>query len=52
MAEIEAAAADPDVVMWFGPDEVDLWNTWPQLAMLGGWVIGTGVVATKVFKFN
>lgn len=22
--EIEAAAADPDVVMWFGPDEVDL----------------------------
>ena len=29
-----------------------LWNTWPQLAMLGGWVIGTGAVATKVFKFN
>jgi ABC-2 type transport system permease protein len=29
-----------------------LWNTWPQLTILGGWVIGTGAVATKVFKFN
>jgi len=29
-----------------------LWNTWPQLAILGGWVIGTGAVATRVFKFN
>jgi hypothetical protein len=30
--EIEAAAEDPDVVMWFGPDEVDLWDNWPQAA--------------------
>ncbi|PKB78305.1 MAG: hypothetical protein BZY88_19240 [SAR202 cluster bacterium Io17-Chloro-G9] len=29
-----------------------LWNTWPQLAILGGWVLGTGAVATKVFRFN
>ena len=29
-----------------------LWTTWPQLAILGGWVLATGVVATRVFKFN
>lgn len=29
-----------------------LWTTWPQLATLAGWALGTGVVATKVFKFN
>ena len=29
-----------------------LWNTWPQLAILGGWVLATGAVATKVFRFN
>lgn len=29
-----------------------LWTTWPQLAILAGWVLGTGVVATRVFKFN
>ena len=29
-----------------------LWNAWPQLAILGGWVLGTGAVATKVFRFN
>jgi len=29
-----------------------LWTTWPQLAILAGWVLGTGVVATRVFKFR
>ena len=29
-----------------------LWNTWPQLAILGGWVLATGAVAAKVFRFN
>ena len=29
-----------------------LWTTWPQLAILAGWVLGTGVVATRVFKFQ
>ena len=29
-----------------------LWNTWPQLAILGGWVLATGAVATRVFRFN
>ena len=32
VAEIEEAAEDPDVVMWFGPDEVDLWNDWSTAA--------------------
>ena len=29
-----------------------LWTTWRQLAILAGWVLGTGVVATRVFKFQ
>ena len=29
-----------------------LWSVWPQLAVLAGWVLGTGVVATRVFKFE
>ncbi|MCH7713528.1 MAG: ABC transporter permease [Chloroflexi bacterium] len=29
-----------------------LWTTWPQLAILAGWVLATGVAATRVFKFN
>ena len=29
-----------------------LWSTWPQLAILGGWALATGAVATRVFKFN
>ncbi|MBM3943726.1 MAG: ABC transporter permease [SAR202 cluster bacterium] len=29
-----------------------LWSTWPQLAMLTGWVAGTALVAVKVFRFN
>ncbi|MCC7536971.1 MAG: hypothetical protein IT379_12195 [Deltaproteobacteria bacterium] len=30
VAEIERAAADPDVWLWFGPDEPDLNRTWPM----------------------
>ena len=29
-----------------------LWNSWLQLAVLGGWVLVTGAVATKTFRFN
>lgn len=29
-----------------------LWTTWPHLAILSGWVLATGVVASRVFKFN
>jgi hypothetical protein len=32
IAEIEQAAADPDVAMWFGPDEVDLNYDWHTAA--------------------
>jgi hypothetical protein len=30
--DVEAAAADPDVVFWFGPDEVDFNDDWPTAA--------------------
>ena len=29
-----------------------LWTTWPELAILGGWVLASGVAAIRVFKFN
>jgi len=29
-----------------------LWETWPQLAALGGWVLATGLVAVRVFRFS
>jgi hypothetical protein len=32
VADIQAAAADPSVVMWFGPDEIDLNSNWPMAA--------------------
>ena len=32
VTEIEAAAADPKVVMWFGPDEVDYNDNWAEAA--------------------
>ncbi|HLF05249.1 MAG TPA: ABC transporter permease [Dehalococcoidia bacterium] len=31
---------------------VPLWQTWPQLAVLGGWVAATALVAVKVFRFS
>ena len=33
-------------------DSEPIWDTWPYLAALGGWVVGTGLVAVKVFKFG
>lgn len=30
VADIEAAAEDPDVIMWMGPDEIDMWNNWDE----------------------
>jgi ABC-2 type transport system permease protein len=33
-------------------DGAPLWDTWPQLAILGGWAVATAVVATRVFRFN
>lgn len=60
VAEIEEAAEDPDVVMWFGPDEVDMWDDWPtaagirrllrgsspelDAALAGAWSPGEGAV--------
>ncbi len=32
VSDIAAAAADPDVVMWFGPDEVDFNDDWAEAA--------------------
>ena len=33
-------------------DSAPLWETWPQLAALGGWVAATALAATRVFKFS
>ena len=33
-------------------DSAPIWDTWPYLAALGGWIAGTGLVAVKVFKFG
>jgi ABC-2 type transport system permease protein len=33
-------------------DSEPIWDTWPYLAALGGWVVATGLAATKVFKFG
>jgi hypothetical protein len=43
VAEIEEAAADGDVVMWFGPDEIDLWNNWAQAAAIRRLLRGASV---------
>ena len=29
-----------------------LWQVWPQLAMIGGWIVFSSVVAIKTFRFN
>jgi ABC-2 type transport system permease protein len=31
---------------------VPLWQTWPQLAVLGAWVVVTALAAVKVFRFS
>ena len=33
-------------------DSAPIWDTWPQLAVMGGWVVATALAATKVFKFD
>ncbi|PKB70439.1 MAG: hypothetical protein BZY87_10770 [SAR202 cluster bacterium Io17-Chloro-G6] len=33
-------------------DSAPIWETWPRLAIMGGWVAATAIVATKVFKFG
>jgi ABC-type multidrug transport system permease subunit len=33
-------------------DNAALWETWPQLAILTGWVVATALVAIKVFRFS
>jgi len=33
-------------------DSEPIWDTWPYLAALGGWVAVTGIAAVKVFKFG
>lgn len=33
-------------------DNAPLWEVWPQLAMLGAWVVATALAAIKVFRFS
>ena len=33
-------------------DSAPLWDTWPQLGLLGIWVAVTAVIATRVFRFS
>ena len=33
-------------------DSEPIWDTWPYLAALGGWVVATSLAATRVFKFG
>ncbi len=33
-------------------DGEPLWNTWPQLAMILGWIGASAAVAAKMFRFN
>ncbi len=33
-------------------ESAPLWDTWPSLATLAAWAVGTGLVATRVFKFS
>ena len=33
-------------------DSEPIWETWPYLAAMGGWVVATALAATKVFKFG
>lgn len=33
-------------------DSAPIWETWPQLAIMGGWVAATAIAATKLFKFG
>ena len=33
-------------------DSAPIWETWPQLAVMGGWVAATALAAVKVFKFG
>ena len=33
-------------------DSAPIWDTWPNLAVMGGWVAATALAATRVFKFG
>ena len=33
-------------------DSAPIWDTWPYLAAMGGWVVVTALAAVKVFKFG
>ncbi len=33
-------------------DSAPIWDTWPELAVMGGWIAATALVATRVFKFG
>lgn len=35
-----------------GIDSAPLWQVWPQLAVLTGWVVVTGLAAIKFFRFS
>ena len=33
-------------------DNASLWHTWPELAILAGWIVATSVAAVKLFRFG
>ena len=33
-------------------NEASLWQVWPQLAVLSGWVAGTSLAAIRIFRFS
>ena len=35
-----------------GIESASLWQVWPQLAVLAGWVVVTGLAAIKLFRFS
>ncbi|MBM3926283.1 MAG: ABC transporter permease [SAR202 cluster bacterium] len=41
-----------DALHAVGIDGKPLWDTWPQLAMLSGWIIASSILAIKTFRFD
>ena len=33
-------------------DSAPIWDAWPHLAVLGGWIVATALAAAKVFRFG
>ena len=41
-----------DALREIGINNAPLWDTWPQLAALGGWAVATALLAIRVFRFT